>query len=147
MSALTAPSSFFKPVGASAAARRRKVCNWRQFVNKSLPNDPGSQRDPAQPAAVVKRRAVQHPHGVGQGDLLHKIAGDLMRVVTGAPGPGPDRPVRKAVRPQLRNGQSLNCARHSGAGGVAQQPQQPRTAGTGLPIKTHKNHLFTLGPL
>ena len=70
-----------------------------------------------------------------------------MRVIPGAPGPGPDRPVRKAVRPQLRNGQPLNCARHSGAGGIAQQPQQPRTAGTGLPIKTHKNHLFTLGPL
>ena len=67
--------------------------------------------------------------------------------VPGAPGPGTARPVRKAVRPQLRNGQPLNCARHSGSGGGAQQPQQPRTAGTGLPIKTHKNHLFTLGPL
>lgn len=70
-----------------------------------------------------------------------------MRVIPGAPAPGLTGLSAKQYGPNSTTGSPSIVPGTAGQGGVAQQPQQPRTAGTGLPIKTHKNHLFTLGPL
>ena len=109
----------------------------------------GAQRHPPQPAAVVKRRAVDHTHRVGQGDFLHKIAGDLMRV--GAVG-GPQRAaghrlIGKTVGADLHHRHAVHSMRHHGAGRVAQHPQHPRAVCAAFPDYRQKNHPFTLPTL
>ena len=79
----------------------------------------------AQGTAVVERGAVQGTQGVGQGDLLHELAHNFMRVVAlGRPkltlG---HRFGRKTVGAQLGHGQVVHGGGHDGAGGIAQYAQ------------------------
>ena len=97
-----------------------------------------TKADAAQFAAVVKGCAVQHPHGVGQGDLLHKVAGDFVGVASGAVCARLDGLVRKAVGADFHHGHPLHAGGHGRAGGIPQYPQHPRPAGTRLPTNRHQ---------
>ena len=124
-------------IGRGAQAQPRKAAAVREQV-AAQPLDPGPKAEAAQAAAVVKRRAVQGAHRVGQGDLLHKIAGDLMGVGPAVPRPGLDRLVGKAVRPDLGDRQTLHGFRHGRAGAVPQHPQHPGPRSARLPYDRHE---------
>ena len=114
-----------------------------------------AQPYPAQLTAVIKGRAVNDPHRVGQGDFLYKIAGDFMGVgaVRRPQGTAGHGPVGKTIGADLHHGQAIHGIRHHRAGRIAQHPQHPRTTRAVFPPCAvfpkygHKNHPFTLPPL
>ena len=80
-----------------------------------------------QAAAVVKSRAVQHPHRIGQGYFLHKAAGHSVAIRLAG-----YRPVGKTIGADFHHRRTVHKGRHHRAGAVAQYLAQTNAARAGL---------------